>query len=46
MNCQHCQAPLIRLNSQNVKICVDNPFTHVFENKLKEGQKALIKAER
>lgn len=45
-NCPHCQAPLISLRSQNIKICADHPLKHVFDNKLKEGQRPLVMATR
>lgn len=40
----YCQAPLVSLTSQNIKICVD--CLTVYENKLKDGQTTLIKATR
>lgn len=45
-HCPHCNAPLVNLLSQNVKLCVDNPVEHVIDNKLKDDQKVLIKAQR
>ena len=44
--CPQCQAPLIRLDSQDKKICVDQPLMHIIDNKLKEDQEKLIKATR
>lgn len=44
--CTVCNAPLVSLTSQNIKVCVDYPFSHVFDNKLKEGQTVLIKYQR
>jgi len=40
----YCQAPLINLTSQNVKICVDCLVE--YDNKLKPTEKPLIKATR
>lgn len=43
--CPTCNAPLVNLTSQNVKICVDDP-AHKVDNPLKQGQEPLIKAQR
>ena len=42
--CPKCSGPLVSLTSLNIKLCMD--CLAEYENKLKPGQKTLIKATR
>jgi len=44
--CPVCGSPLTILDSQNKKLCVDHPLTHVIDNPLKPDQKPLVSAQR